>query len=170
MKALIIGATGATGKELTKQLLDNPAFLEVVIFVRKSPNMSHPKLKVEIIDFDKLESYQDKITGDVLFSCLGTTLKQAGSKDAQYLIDYTYQYNFANIAKQNGIQHYVLISADMANANAKTFYSKIKGKLDNAVMALNFEKFTIFRPPLLIRENSDRFGEKNGGKSANFFK
>lgn len=164
MKAIVIGATGATGKALTKQLLDNPAFSEVVIFVRKNVDFSHPKLTVEIIDFDKIESYQDKIKGDVLFSCLGTTLKQAGSKDAQYKIDYTYQYDFAKIAKQNGVSHYVLISADMANANAKAFYPKIKGELENAVMTLNFEKLSIFRPPLLIRENTDRFGEKMAEK------
>lgn len=160
MKAIIIGATGATGKALTKQLLDNPTFSQVVIFVRKQIDFSHPKLTVEVIDFDKSNEWQNKVTGDVLFSCLGTTLKQAGSKDAQYKIDYTYQYDFAKIAKQNGVSHYVLISADMANANSKAFYPKIKGELENAVLALNFEKLSIFRPPLLIRENSDRVGEK----------
>lgn len=164
MKAIVIGATGATGKVLTKQLLDNPKFSQVVIFVRKNIDFSHPKLTVEIIDFDKLETYQAKITGDVLFSCLSTTLKQAGSKDAQYLIDYTYQYNFAKIAKQNGVSHYVLISADMANASSISFYPKIKGELENSVMALNFEKLSIFRPPLLIRENTDRVGEKMAEK------
>lgn len=164
MKAIVIGATGATGKVLTKQLLDNPKFSQVVIFVRKNIDFSHPKLTVEIINFDKLETYQAKITGDVLFSCLSTTLKQAGSKDAQYLIDYTYQYNFAKIAKQNGVSHYVLISADMANASSISFYPKIKGELENSVMALNFEKLSIFRPPLLIRENTDRVGEKMAEK------
>lgn len=160
MHAMIIGATGATGMPLTQLLLNHSAFDKITVFVRKPLDLSHPKLSIEIIDFDSPHTWQNKVTGDVLFSCLGTTLKQAGSKDAQYKIDYTYQYNFAKIAKQNGVKHYVLISSDMANAHAKTFYSRIKGELDNAVIALNFEKLSIFRPPLLIRKNSDRFGEK----------
>lgn len=159
MHAIIIGATGATGKPLTQLLLNHLVFDKITVFVRRPLDFSHPKLTVEIIDFDNTDTWQSKVTGDVLFSCLGTTLKQAGSKDAQYKIDYTYQYNFAKIAKQNGVKHYVLISSDMANANAKTFYPRIKGELDNAVTALNFEKLSIFRLPLLVRENSDRFGE-----------
>ena len=159
MKALIIGATGATGTTLTEQLLNHANFSHITVFVRKPLALMHPKLTVEVIDFDKPDTWADKVRGDVLFSCLGTTLKQAGSKANQYKIDYTYQYNFAKIAKQNGINHYVLVSSGMANANSKAYYTRLKGELDNAVMALNFNRLTILRPPLLKRPNSDRLGE-----------
>ncbi len=83
MKALVIGATGATGKDLVNQLLNDKAFEEVDIFVRKPVDIENDKLKVHIIDFEKPQEWKGMIKGDVAFSCLGTTLKDAGSKEAQ---------------------------------------------------------------------------------------
>ncbi|MEO6547781.1 MAG: NAD(P)H-binding protein [Ferruginibacter sp.] len=88
MKAIIIGATGATGKDLANVLLQDPFYSEVVIFVRHSSGIAHSKLKVIITDFDKLEDVAEFINGDVLFSCLGTTKKVAGTKEKQWHIDY----------------------------------------------------------------------------------
>ena len=90
MHALIIGATGATGHALLTQLLDNPMFSHVSIFVRRPVSIEHPKLTTHIIDFDQAHTWQDKVRGDVLFCCLGTTLKDAGSQAAQWRIDYDY--------------------------------------------------------------------------------
>jgi len=87
--ALVIGATGATGQEIVSQLLEDDSFNSVSIFVRKYPNITHNKLKTYLIDFSKVKDYKDLIKGDVLFSCLGTTLRDAGSKDKQYSVDYT---------------------------------------------------------------------------------
>ena len=88
MKALIIGATGATGKDLVNTLLQDAFYTEVIIFVRRSGGIVHSKLKEVITDFDNLAAVAELITGDILFSCLGTTLKAAGSKDKQWYIDY----------------------------------------------------------------------------------
>lgn len=59
MKALIIGATGATGKDLLGLLLNDPGYEEVVIFVRRHTGVAHPKLKEELTDFDKLGEMSD---------------------------------------------------------------------------------------------------------------
>ncbi len=80
MKAIVIGATGATGQDLVRQLLADNAFCTVEIFVRRAVAWMHPKLTVHIIDFDNPETWEPLVTGDVLFSCLRTTLKTAGSK------------------------------------------------------------------------------------------
>lgn len=168
MKALIIGATGATGKPLTQQLLQHPNIDHVTVFVRKPLDFTHPKLTVEVIDFNKPHTWQDKVSGDVLFSCLGTTIKQAGSQKKQYQIDFTYQYQFAQAARQNGVAHYVLVSASMANPQSKSFYMRMKGELEQAVSALNFEHTSILRPPLLKRPNSDRSGEVWAEKALEF--
>ena len=124
--ALVIGATGATGQEIVSQLFENDSFNSVSIFVRKDPNITHSKLKTYVIDFSKVEDYKDLIKGDVLFSCLGTTLRDAGSKDKQYSVDYTYQYEFAKIASDNGVPIYSLVSSTGANKNSPFFYPKIK--------------------------------------------
>ncbi|SFB06722.1 Uncharacterized conserved protein YbjT, contains NAD(P)-binding and DUF2867 domains [Cohnella sp. OV330] len=168
MHALIIGATGATGVDLLDILLKDDSFTQVHIFVRRAPDLRHEKLNVHVIDFDAPERWKHLVKGEVLFSCLGTTIKAAGSKEAQWKIDYEYQYQFAKIASDNGIDNYVLVSAGYASPNARFFYSRMKGKLEKAVKALSFEKLTIFNPPVLIRKNSDRAMEVAGMKAIRY--
>ncbi|MDA8948260.1 NAD(P)H-binding protein [Flavobacteriaceae bacterium] len=159
--AIVLGATGATGRELVFQLLNDTDFSSVSIFVRRSPALNHKKLTVHKIDFSRLEQYRDLIKGDVLFSCLGTTLKDAGSKEKQYQVDYTYQYKFAKAASENGVSSYSLVSSTGANEKSSFFYPKIKGKLEEAVKKLPFKTIQIFQPPTLIRQNDlIRTGEK----------
>lgn len=77
-------------------------------------------------------------------------------------MDYTYQYNAAKAARENGVPTYVLVSSVGANAKSKVFYTRMKGALDDAVQELGFPGCFILRPPSLIRKGSDRFGEKAG--------
>lgn len=169
LNALVIGATGATGQELVSQLLEDESFNSVSIFVRNDPNITHSKLKTYIIDFSKIEDYKNSIKGDVLFSCLGTTLRDAGSKEKQYLVDLTYQFEFAKIASENGVPNYSLVSSTGANENSPFFYPKIKGKLEEAVKKLPFKTIQIFQPPTLIRQKDlIRTGEKIGIKIFSF--
>lgn len=169
LNALVIGATGATGQELVSQLLEDESFNSVSIFVRNDPNITHSKLKTYIIDFSKIEDYKNSIKGDVLFSCLGTTLRDAGSTEKQYLVDLTYQFEFAKIASENGVPNYSLVSSTGANENSPFFYPKIKGKLEEAVKKLPFKTIQIFQPPTLIRQKDlIRTGEKIGIKIFGF--
>ena len=160
MKALIIGATGATGKDLVWVLLDDPSYPEVVAFVRRSSGLAHPKYSEVVTDFDKLEEASDFITGDVWFSCLGTTLKAAGSKEKQWHIDHDIPAKFAEIAKQNGVPRAVVVSAYGASTKSKVFYSKMKGELDELIANLGFEQCIIFRPGFLLRKDTDRASER----------
>ncbi|QES89032.1 NAD(P)H-binding protein [Rhizosphaericola mali] len=160
MIALVIGATGATGKDLVAQLIQDSAFEKVRIFVRKSMQIQHPKLEEIVVDFAKLSDWAKYLHGDVAFACLGTTLKQAGSKEVQWTIDYDYQYSFAKLAKENGVPHFILLSAYGANENSTIFYSKMKGKLETAIQKLQFSQLDIFKPGVLIRKNTNRTSEK----------
>ena len=147
--ANIIGATGLVGKQLVRQVIEHSDFSEVKIFVRKKTSINHPKLKEYIIDFEKPEEWANLVYGDVAFSTLGTTLKTAGSKEKQYMVDFTYQYRFAETASKNGIPSFVLVSSAGANAKSRVFYTRMKGELDKAVSILNFKKITILRPSIL---------------------
>lgn len=164
MKALLIGATGATGSDLLKLLLKDDAFDRVDIFVRRSIAIQHEKFHVHIINFDQISEWQHLIQGDVLFSCLGTTLKAAGSKEAQWKIDYDYQYAVARAARDNGVQNMVLVSAAMASQHSRFFYSRMKGQLELDIRELGFAHLHIFNPPMLLRKNSDRKAEVFGSK------
>lgn len=160
MIALVIGATGATGKDLVEQLLADEMFERVHIFVRRDVAMQHDKLQIHVVDFDNLDEWRDSLRGDVLFSAMGTTLKQAGSQKAQWKIDYTYQYEVARTAHENGVETMVLVSSAWATPDSKVFYTRMKGQLEEDVKRLGFKRLAIMRPPSLIRKGSDRFGER----------
>ncbi len=162
MKALVIGATGAVGKDLVEQLLKDDTFDRVDIFVRREVKIPSAKLVSHIVDFDHIETWASLLSGDVLFSCLGTTIKAAGSQDAQWKVDYTYQLEAAKAARAGGVRKLVLVSSVGANAESKIFYARMKGQLDGDVAKLGFPGCFILRPPSLIRKGSDRFGEKAG--------
>jgi len=122
LTALVIGATGATGTELVNQLIKDNQYTSVVVFSRRPLLISHATLTVHIVDFENPQSWAHLVKGDVLFSALATTLKQAGSQKEQYKIDYTYQYQTAATAAANGVANYVLVSAMGANASSWLFY------------------------------------------------
>ena len=158
--ALVIGATGLVGSALVDQLLQEDYFYKVIVFTRRSLPQ-HAKLEQHIIDFNNPAAWAAHVKGDVLFSTLGTTLKTAGSKEAQYTIDYTYQYNFAKAASDYGVSHYVLISAAFAAPDSKIFYSRMKGELEEGVKKLNFQRLTILKPGQLTGDRKEkRAGEK----------
>ena len=162
MKALVIGATGAVGTDLVQQLLADSSFERVDVFVRREVPIPSSKLVPHVVDFDHPEDWAKLLTGDVLFSCLGTTIKAAGSQNAQWKVDYTYQYNAAKAGKDNGVNTLVLISSVGASSKSKVFYTRMKGQRDEDVQKLGFPGLFILRPPSLIRKGSDRFGEKAG--------
>lgn len=152
LTALVIGATGATGTELVQQLMDDNQYTSVIVFSRRPLLITSAKLTTHIVDFDNPQAWAHLVKGDVLFSALATTLKQAGSQKEQYKIDYTYQYQTAATAAANGVGKYVLVSAMGANAKSWLFYPRIKGELDNAASALPFKQIHIFRPGFLLRQ------------------
>ena len=168
MKALIIGATGATGKDLVTQLLTDDTYSEVHCFVRKPLAFIHPKLHAHVVNFETPEAWADLLHGDVAFSCLGTTLAVAGSKEAQWRVDYDYQYTFAQQCKANRVPTFVLISAAGAKVQSKLFYNRMKGQLEDAVKALDFPSLLIFQPSVLIRSNNDRGAENFSVKAIHF--
>ena len=156
LTANVIGATGLVGKHLVQQLLDHPEFETVRIFVRRDAGISHPKLEQQIVDYSNQEVWKNKLQGDALFSALGTTLKQAGSKEKQYEVDFTFNLNFAQQAKQNGIENYVLVSSVGADAKSKIFYSRMKGELDEAVSNIDFRDLVILRPASLMGDRNEK--------------
>ncbi|SEG24510.1 Rossmann-fold NAD(P)-binding domain-containing protein [Sphingobacterium lactis] len=168
MKAVIIGCTGATGRELVLQLLADPKISQVIVLVRRPFFSPDPKLLEVEVDFDKLEEYRPYIIGDIAFSTLGTTLAAAGSKEEQWVVDYDYQLKYAALAKLNKIPNFVLLSSAQASKTSRFYYSRMKGLLEDAIQALDFKKLTIVRPGPIDRPNTDRKGEKIAVKAINF--
>ena len=162
MRAVLIGGSGATGRVLVHELLKSTDFTEVIVLLRRKTFDEQPKLQQIIVDFNKLQEFEQEIHGDIAFSCLGTTVKDAGSKEAQWKVDHDLNLQFAALAKKNEIPCFVLLSAVNADAESKIFYNRMKGSLEQHVKALDFGKLIIVQPGGLIRPNTDRLGEKIG--------
>lgn len=160
MKAIVLGATGLVGNSLVEQLIKDKSFSKIRLFTRRNTQFKSSKIEETIMDFDNMSAVKKEIKGDVLFSAFGTTIGTAGSKDAQYKIDFTYQYEFAKLTASNKVKNYVLISSSGANSKSKFFYMKMKGELEEAVTKLKFNKVIILQPgPLTGDRKEVRIGE-----------
>jgi uncharacterized protein YbjT (DUF2867 family) len=160
MTAVLAGATGLVGGHVLNLLLNDPAFTTIKVVTRKSLNKNDPKLKEIIVDFDKLENYAAQLDGDIMFCCLGTTIKVAGSQAAFKKVDYEYPYRLAQITKVHGAKKYILVSALGSGKNSLVFYNRVKGELEEAVEKLQFDAFHVIQPSLIIGERAEaRMGE-----------
>lgn len=136
------------------KLLKLDDFKEIQVYGRRPTGLNHPKLTETIVDFEE-SAWKRNITGDVLFSTLGTTLKKAGSKDAQYRVDHDYQYETARAAAENGVKNYIMVSTVGANSNSIFFYLKMRGELEDKVSKLPFTSITILRSGPLVGEREE---------------
>ncbi|MEX3621672.1 oxidoreductase [Viridibacillus arvi] len=165
--AIVVGATGLTGKDLVKVLCESEEYAEITVIARRALNFKHPKLVVKIRQFDQLEETDFKFAHE-LYCCLGTTRKKAGSKVMFEKIDLEYPVNIASIAKKCGIPHVLVISAMGANENSKFYYNQVKGKMENNLIALELPQLSIFRPSLLLGNREEvRPTEKISGVAMN---
>ncbi|GAE34835.1 oxidoreductase [Halalkalibacter akibai] len=159
--ALLIGATGLIGSDLLNLLLESPRYVKVVVLVRRPLDIKHEKLDERIIDFNNLENEQINFQIDDVYSCLGTTIKRAKSKDLMRKVDVEYPLILANLTKKLGAKHFLLVSALGANAKSTIFYSRIKGELEEELQKIGFQTVSIFRPSLLLGNRQEfRLGEK----------
>lgn len=158
--AVVIGATGLVGKALVAKLANSPHYSKIVTITRRKVDYDNEHIENNVVDFNQLAEHSELFYGDVMFSCLGTTLKQAGSIAAQRVIDYDYQVAAATLACSNGVPHYILVSSSGANSTSRSSYLKMKGELDNAVKAMPFQRISIVKPSLLLgARDHTRFGE-----------
>lgn len=168
--ALLIGATGLVGGFVLQQILQDDYYDKVIVLTRKPLNNQHSKLKEVVVDFTKLDEYAAEIKADIIFSCLGTTIKVAGSQEAFKRVDFEYPYKVAQIAKQNGATAYLLVSALGAAKDSLVFYNRVKGELEEEVSSLNYDAFHILQPSLIIGDRKEaRTGEGIAQKLAPVF-
>lgn len=162
--ALLVGATGLVGGFVLEKLLNDDYFSQVIVLSRKHIGKQHPKLREEIINFDALQKHTSVIKADIIFCCLGTTIKKAGSQAAFRKVDYEYPFRIAQIAKENGATSYLIISAMGSNKSSFIFYNRVKGEVEDAIAKLNYNTFHILQPSLI---SGDRQEKRTGEDVAN---
>ena len=155
--AVIIGATGAVGKEILKEILSGEYYDRIYILGRSSISKlpEEERLTKIIIDFENIDFDMDILENADVFASLGTTLKIAGSKENQRKIDVDYTVNFAKLC-EGKIRSFNVVSAMGANSKSKNFYTSFKGELEDKLKELNLGVLRIFQPSLLISKREDK--------------
>ena len=154
--ALIAGATGLVGSHLLDLLLASSSHSKVIAVTRRPLDRSHEKLNNLVVDFDQLEDAvrSSAIKVDEAYCALGTTIKKAGSREAFRKVDYEYETAFARAALAAGASRFALVSAAGADPRSPVFYSRVKGEAEKAMRALDFSALHVFRPGVLLGEES----------------
>ncbi|MDJ0806494.1 MAG: NAD(P)H-binding protein [Gammaproteobacteria bacterium] len=149
-RTLLLGATGLIGSFCLTRLLEEEEVKQIVVLSRQPLERTHVKLDKHVIRFDRLAEYAALFEVDSLFCCLGTTLKAAGSRDAFEKVDYGYVKQAAELAAAQKVRQFLLISAFGANPRSPLFYSRTKGRAEQAVRQLPLQCTHIIRPSMLM--------------------
>ena len=159
--ALVIGATGLIGDQLTRKLCQLAHYERVKVLVRKPLGWQHPRLQEIQFDFDNPNGLLTQ--ADDIFCCLGTTMKKAGSKEAFRKVDYQYPMDVARLGREQGATQFSIVTSMGADPNSMFYYNRVKGDVERDLATLNYPALLIFRPSLLLGTRSEsRLGEKIG--------
>ena len=154
--AIVLGATGLTGRHLVDELLRNKSYTKVKLFSRSKFGKVHTKLEEHLIDVLQLERYKEDFRAHDIFCCVGTTKAKTPNKSLYRKIDYGIAVTAAKLAAKNDAECFVVISAMGADANSRIFYNRIKGEMEQDVMAKNIPNIYIFRPALIVGNRKEK--------------
>lgn len=162
-KALIIGATGATGRSLIDQLKEKNEYELIYVVHYRTTGLEDGNIVIEhVLDFENILDFRLEAIDDV-FCCLGTTIKKAGSKEEFKKVDKDYVLSFGKWAKIQNVNSFHVISAMGSDVNSSFFYNQVKGEMEQGLINLNFRSLYIYRPSLLLAKRDEfRLGEKIG--------
>lgn len=156
ISVVVFGGSGLVGGECLRALLAQPS-VERVIAPGRRPlaaaalgDMDASRLEAHVVDFDRLDAHAKLFAADRVVCALGTTMRQAGSREAFRHVDYDLPLEVARLGLAGGVPHFLLVSALGADPGSRIFYNRVKGEVERAVLALPFRSTTIVRPSLLL--------------------
>jgi len=170
--AILLGATGLTGGLLLEQLAADAYFDKIILFSRSSVSLKNPKIEEHLVDLFQLEKHSSQFTGEVVFCCIGSTQKKTPDKEIYKKVDFGIPATAAKLAKQNSIKKMIVVSALGADKDSRFFYNKMKGEMEDVVLAQQLKETYILRPSLIDGNRDEsrpfEFAWKKVMKVANF--
>jgi len=153
--AWLAGGSGLVGGALLRRLLQDAAFARVISVGRRRLALEHPRLTQAAADFSSPDAFDALDAPEVAFSCLGTTIKKAGSQEAFRAVDHDAVLAFARAARGKGSRVFLHVSALGADPRSRVFYSSVKGQVEEAVARLGFGSAYALRPSILDGEREE---------------
>jgi uncharacterized protein YbjT (DUF2867 family) len=152
-RILLAGASGLVGSQVLKALLADPGFTgKIVAPVRRPLPVIDPRLAT--LPLSPLNEPVPAL--DVFVSCLGTTLKTAGSREGFIAVDRDLVLQLAQLARRHGARRAIVVTSVGASRQSGNFYLRIKGEVEDALEAMGFDRLDIVRPGLLLGARPDR--------------
>lgn len=150
MKAIIFGASGMVGQGVLRECLLDPEVEQVLSVVRSATGQTHAKL-LEVVhkDFMDFSAIEAELTGyDACFFCLGVS--SAGMTEEEYT-RVTYDITMAAataLARLNPgmVIEYISGTATDSSEKGRVMWARVKGRTENALLALPFKAAYMFRP------------------------
>ncbi len=152
---VLVGATGLVGGHCLTQLLADDSVAQVTAIARRTLQPTHPKLTVQVVDFDRLREQARLPKADAVLCSLGTTHRAAGSPEAFAKVDHIYVAELARLAAAQGIPRFILVSAVGADPASPVFYQRVKGRAEAAVSDMHFKAVHLLRPALLLGDHPE---------------
>ena len=175
LKAFVVGASGASGRELVDYLIHSKEWSEITIISRRKLDrwnnlpLSDCSIKFVIVDnLDIMGEPKDKILKlypelnlegyTSVFCCLGSRVKHGEEEFRK--VDQTYPLYAASLCEKFNINHYSIISSEGSDPKSCFLYMRVKGETEVKLQTMNIKNISIFRPgAILNRDNDSRCGE-----------
>jgi len=155
----VLGTTGLVGGRTVHRLLADPLFDPVIAAVRRPVEDERwgagRTPRQWLVDYEDLEDSADALDVHTVVCALGTTMRDAGSREAFRTVDLEYPLRAARSARERGAHHFILVSAIGADPRSRVFYNSVKGSAEEGVRALGYPSVTILRPSLLVGQRRD---------------
>ncbi len=148
--AAVFGATGLVGEYVVRFLLENPAYSEVKVFVRKEMPWTCPQLKVITTQFDDFKLIENELFVDEVFCCIGSTRRKLGQFQSFVNIDYDLPVHIAQLALKNQVAGFYVVTAQGADKRSHNYYLRTKGRLEEYLIKTGFKRLSILRPSILL--------------------
>lgn len=147
--AIVLGATGLTGRLLVNQLIADESYSKIKLFSRRKSYFNSSKIVEFIGDVIDLDRFKSDFCADVAFCCIGTTAAKTKDRAVYKQIDFGIPVKAAALCKENGIDTFVVVSAIGADAKSAIFYNRTKGEMEEAVLKSGVKNCYIMRPSLI---------------------
>lgn len=173
-RAIVVGSTGAIGKELVRELIASPRCTVVTALARRQLPQEHhltreAKLQWRIVDFENLAQFSldeqaspsssssssQQFDTTAVFCALGTTAKKAGSSAEFFRIDHDHVLDLAHSFHRSNVPSFLIVTSMGANANSWFLYTRTKGQVEEDLQKVGFQRLSIFRPSLLEGEREE---------------
>lgn len=160
-RLVLLGATGAVGRNVLAEALRSPAFETVTTLGRRAADAGQAppdKLTQHVVNLEAPGSYRALIAGQTAAICtLGVGQPTKSAREDVWRVEIDYVMSFAEACRDAGVGHFSLMTSVGANPQSRSYYLRMKGTQENRLKALGFERTSLFRPSMLLTPQN-RYG------------